>query len=178
MLMLPATVLTLLQVTDAEDAYQAIVDDEFVDEGQPCVFWVDWREDEQDIVLYVESILRTGSLHSEVVECGSELGYEMYISLFDRREQVPLVGDVADRHHALVTLNRILHPEHEIRWCVDSDGSDTLAFVVLPNSAWMEAEEQFPDAVRRRFGKIYGRPNLFTDSPSAIRASLNLSNGP
>ncbi|WP_228277599.1 hypothetical protein [Acinetobacter dispersus] len=47
---------------------------------------------------------------------------------------IPYQGEGADRDTTLKALNQILQPDYEIRFCMASDGSDTLAFLPLPSS--------------------------------------------
>ena len=78
--------------------------------------------------------------------------------------KVPLTYSLADRHITLWALNHLLAPDYEVRFCVDSNGADTLAFLPLPAVEWGRLEQEFgADAVARRFYRIKGRPNLFTD---------------
>jgi len=127
------------------------------------VFWVDWRDEDDQIVSYCESILQTWKLSAEVVDAENEAGFEMYINYKDRRVKVPLVIGTEDRHITLCTLNEVLSPDHEIRLCVDSNGSDTLAFLPLSSDTWCDLDTQYGDAVTKRFYKFQTKPNVFTD---------------
>lgn len=158
--MVPATVEQLL-LTETEEAVQDLLSDE------GSVFLVDWREEDDAIVACCETILKTGDLSAEVVEINAKPGFEMYISHRGRRVRVPLVVGIEDRHITLHTLNELLKPEFEIRVCVDSHGSDTLAFLPLDAAEWSALEARFGDSVDRHFRKVEERPNLFTDHWSA-----------
>jgi len=57
-----------------------------------------------------------------------------------------------------------LAPEYEIRFCIDSNGSDTLAFLPLPVATWAELETSHGPAVSRHFYRLAERPNVFTDT--------------
>jgi hypothetical protein len=128
------------------------------------VFWVDWREGEGDIVRYCEAVLQTGSLTAEQVRSATPRGSDLFISCGGRRARAPLINGPEDRHIALCALNQVLTPDYEIRFCIDSNGSDTLAFLPLPSAQWAELEQRYGAAVGRRFYRITERPNLFTDS--------------
>ena len=128
-----------------------------------AVFWVDWREEDEAIAGYCETILRTGALSAELVDTDDELGFALHLSYRNRRVKAPLVAGTEDRHITIHALNEILAPDYEIRVCTDSRGMDTLAFVPLAAQDWRSLEARFPEVVRRRFRKIEQRPNLFTE---------------
>lgn len=69
----------------------------------------------------------------------------------------------ADRHITLHTLNELLKAAFEVRVCVASNGSDTLAFLPLPADDWSALERRFGAKVAKHFRRIEQRPNLFTD---------------
>lgn len=110
---------------------------------ETAVFLVDWREEDDAIAEYCERILQTGSLSAEVVEIDDDPGFTVRLTFGDRTLDVPLVGGLEDRHITLLTLNKLLHPDYEIRMCMDSHGSDTLAFLPLPSTEWVDLETQF-----------------------------------
>jgi hypothetical protein len=68
-----------------------------------------------------------------------------------------------DRHITLCSLNEALKPDYEVRFCIDSNGSDTLSFLPLPTSTWKDLEANYGEAVGQRFYQLKDRPNLFTD---------------
>ena len=154
--MIPNTVEQLL-VTESESALQSMLGD------RQSVFFVDWREEDSAIVEYCESILKTDDLAAEMVEIDTEPGFEIYISHRGQRVRVPLVVGLEDRHITLFTLNELLKPAFEIRVCVDSNGSDTLAFLPLSSSDWSALEHRFDAKVAKHFRRIDERPNLFTE---------------
>ena len=140
-----------------EAAIRALFDDD------ATVFWVDWREGEGDIVRYCEAVLHTGKLSAEQVRASTPRGNDLFISYNGRRVRAPLINGYEDRHIALCTLNQVLAPDYEIRFCIDSNGSDTLAFLPLPVAKWAELEQRYGAAVSRHFYRYGERPNLFTD---------------
>ncbi len=141
----------------SREAIEALFDDETV------VFWVDWREEEESIVWSCENVLKTGSLSAEVVEVKTGEGCEVYIQYYDKRIKIPLTYSMDDRHIAICSLNDILAPDYEVRFCIDSNNSDTLAFVPLTVNDWSEFERDYGDKLSKRFYKIAVKPNLFTD---------------
>ena len=132
-------------------------------ENEQTVFWVDWRHEDEEIANDCEAILQTGRLSGELVETDADPGFEIYICYKDKRVKVPLTVSPQDRHITLCSLNEALAPDYEVRFCIDSNGSDTLAFLPLPTSTWAELEGRYGGRVDERFYKIASRPNLFTD---------------
>lgn len=140
-----------------QDAIRALLDDDSI------VLWIDWRQEDATIAESCELILRTGHLSGQLVDVDSDEGFEVYLQYQDRRVKVPLSYSGDDRHITLSALNRVLAPDYEVRFCIDSYGSDTLAFLPLSCEQWAGLERQYGEAVGRRFYKIADRPNLFTN---------------
>jgi hypothetical protein len=130
---------------------------------ESTVFWIDWSQEDERIVDACEGVLQTGRLAGELVETDREGGYEVYIRYGEKRMKVPLTYTPGDRHVTLCTLNEVLSPDYEVRYCIDSHGSDSAAFLPLPTGLWTELEGRYGDAVFRRFSQMSARPNLFTD---------------
>ena len=64
---------------------------------------------------------------------------------------IPYQGEGADRDTTLKALNQILQPDYEIRFCVASDGSDTLAFLPLPSSLWQQLDQKYSNSIHQLF---------------------------
>jgi hypothetical protein len=148
---------TAVLESPTEEAVRALLDDD------STVFWIDGRQEDETIAESCESVLQSGRLSGELVEVDSADGYDVFIQFGHRRERVPLSYSDGDRHITLCVLNRVLAPEYEVRFCIDSNGSDTLAFLPLPPEQWAELERRYGEAVGRRFYRFSDRPNLFTD---------------
>jgi hypothetical protein len=140
----------------AREAYQALQQD------KTTVFWVDWREEDDAIVRYCESVLQTGNLAAEVVNDETGEGSALSIRYDAKNIKVPLSDSPDDRHIAICALNDALSPDYEVRFCIDSNGSDTLAFVPLPQTTWRELEEEHGQKLNKHFYQIAITPNLFT----------------
>ena len=149
--------ITTMLAAPGEESVSALLDDD------STVFWVDWREDDADIVSYCEGLLQTGSLASEWVNANTPVGVDLYISHKGKRLRVPLVIGPEDRHITLCALNEVLAPDFEVRFCIDSNGNDTLAFLPLPTAKWKELESTYGETVDSHFHKLTKSPNVFTD---------------
>jgi hypothetical protein len=154
--MIPESVHQLLR-SPSDETVTALLED------NAAVFNVDWREEDDAIVEYCESVLGTGTLAAQVFDIDEDPGFEMYISYAGQGTKVPLVVGHEDRHITLLTLNRVLAPEYEVRVLVDSNGSDTLTFLPLSSADWSALEAKYGASVAAHFRRIEEKPNLFTD---------------
>lgn len=149
--MIPQPLVRMLSHSTEENVEAVLEDDS-------CVFMVDWRGDDDAIVRDCEDILLTGVLSAEMTWAPMEL----FIIYRGQRHRVPLVIGAGDRHITLHTLNQVLAPDFEIRWCRAMEGDDTLGCIPLSANDWRELEKQFGSKVADHFGLIQERPNLFT----------------
>jgi len=140
-------VLTRVIESPTEDAIKALLEDENM------VFWVDWGEEDDAIIEYCESLINTGALRGDLVDVDNGAGFELYINYREKRMKVPLVIGPEDRHITILTLNAILRPEYEIRYCIDSSDSDSAAFLPLSSAVWNELEKRYGNRVNKRFYK-------------------------
>ena len=69
-----------------------------------------------------------------------------------------------DRHTTLLVLNRVLHPEYEIRFVNKSTDGEQVAFVPLSANDWLVLEQQHGSAaVGAAFAPIREHPNFFSE---------------
>lgn len=122
---------------------------------------VDWREMDEDIISYCEEIINTKSLSVELDDCDNKQGFTLTIYYKDKSLIVPYQSDGADRDTTLLALNEILQPDYEIRFCVESNGSDTLVFMPLPKLLWQQLEDKYPDQVAKLFEKFTSSSEFF-----------------
>lgn len=142
-------------------------------ETDDLIFWVDWREEDEAIIDYCESILNTGHLTTSVKTVDNEMGFEMTIHFNGRNTIVPYIGKGADRDTTLTTLNSVIQPGYDIRFCCDSDGSDTLAFLPLTQHEWQELENEFGKKVDYYFNKMPQGATFFNVSMDAMMKRMN-----
>jgi hypothetical protein len=109
--------------------------------------WVDWRDDAADLLGYFAGYFPDGELRVS----GNQT---IAIRFRGRRTTMKRREDPGDKHRALLALVRVLEPEFEMRLAADSLGGDTLAFAVLPTSAWRDLEQAHREAVARAFHVI------------------------
>jgi hypothetical protein len=146
-----ADISTYLESGRASAFYELFEDDD------PMV-WIDWREDDSDLVAAFARVLRMDDLSAEFVneDCDLLIQYRGQ----DHRVQYPEPG-AADRDTTICHLNQLLMPDHEIRFCIATDGNDTLAFLPLPARHWAALEAEFPDQLHPFFEKIGPNSRIF-----------------
>ncbi len=132
--------------------------------NEDAFFQVDHREDDDAIVQYCEAILQTGRLHGSCINTGTREGFEIHIAYAGRTVKVPLTYSAADRHITIHTLNQLLSPHFEIRYCIDSDGDDAATFAPLTRADWEALNKRHGAKLDRHFYRIREKPILFTDS--------------
>ncbi len=136
--------------------------DNFYDNDIDAIaMWVDWREEDENIVTYCEDILQTHVLSVKTVNADHERGFETIISYKDQETFIRYRGIGADRDTTLITLNQVLHPEFEIRLCKESLGNDTLCFLPLLQEQWHFFETRYPEQVREKFEIITSNSKMF-----------------
>ena len=68
---------------------------------------------------------------------------------------------VADRNTTIIAFNNLLQPEHELRLCNASQGSDTLGLIALPAADWASLEHKYLAACALQFSAIDNAAVIF-----------------
>ena len=152
--------------------------------GAPGVFWVDWREADEDIIA-----LAAACFGGDVAGNSDELKAQwiegkLHVSFRDRLLLVPLEFKPGEQDLTLLALNRALAPDFEIRHIKASAGGDSAAFMLLRRDKWVELETSGAAKVDAAFGRLEPGSSLFApgDQPTPgavtaaddLRASLSL----
>lgn len=142
---------------------QNFFDENFCDDSDiyKIAMWIDWREEDDNIINYCEDILQTGQLSVKTLDAENERGFETIITYKNQEISIPYKGKGADRDTTIKTLNQTIQSEFEIRLCKESIGSDTLCFIPLTNEQWNELDEKYPKQMREKFEKISTETKLF-----------------
>lgn len=123
-------------------------------------FWVDWRSDPEEIVEECARRLGDRTLVAEWVSDAMEIRHGARVERLV--ESSP--------HGTLRAVNALLSPGHEARFVWASDGSDTLAFVMLAASEWEELEREVgAERMERAFLRLAERPDVFKDRLRGLR---------
>lgn len=117
---------------------QMTVDDFF---ESSAVVWVDWREDDSDLIEYFNDLMKE-PIEVQMLDNAQPYGDDILLKKGDKACQIPY-QEVMDRDTTIKYFNDCIQPEYEIRWFVESLGSDTLGFVLLPSHDWQALAEEF-----------------------------------
>ncbi|RZK56114.1 MAG: hypothetical protein EOO91_12740 [Pedobacter sp.] len=147
-----------LKTQDQEFFNDNLCDDEDIYE---IAMWIDWREEDENIINYCEDILQTEQLSVETLDAENERGFDTIITYNNQEISIPYKGNGADRDTTIKTLNLSIQSEFEIRLCKESLGSDTLCFVPLTNKQWNELDKNYPKQVNEKFEKITTETKMF-----------------
>lgn len=105
------------------------------------LIWIDWREEDESIVKYVSN--RIGKeIKIEHQNNGKPYGDDLIIGYGEKRVMMPY-EEKMERDTTISTLNKLIMPDYEIRWFIESLGGDTLAYLVLSKAEWEALENEF-----------------------------------
>ena len=105
------------------------------------IVWIDWREDDEDIISYFNDLLEE-QVEVQTVDNGKPYGPDIVLSKDGKQLQIPY-GQEKDRDTTIKYFNDFVKEEYEVRWFVESLGDDTLGFIVLPAAEWQKLEDDF-----------------------------------
>ncbi|NIE96254.1 hypothetical protein F3J02_07135 [Acinetobacter sp. Tr-809] len=147
------TLIESILQSNTEEAYSEVFE-QYDGDIYQILMIVDWREEDEAIVEYCENILQTGSLGTETQNADNPQGFMITLYYRDQALIIPYQGEGADRDTTLKALNQILQPDYEIRFCVISDGSDTLEFLPLPQSLWQKLDQKYSHNIDQFFRRF------------------------
>lgn len=132
-------------------------------EKEKKLVWIDWREYDEEIINYVESVIHSEKLIGKIENVDNKMGFDIIIEWEGKEYKISYLNEEgSDRDTTIKTLNKIIQPEYEIRLFMESLGSDTLAFVPLSKEEWEELEKEFgEEKVNYYFSKIKDNSKMF-----------------
>lgn len=137
-----------------------------------AIIWIDWREDDEDVVNYFNDMIDE-PIDIQTVSNGKPYGDDIMLKKGDKELQIPY-GDEKNRDVTIKYFNDFVKPDYEVRWFIESLGDDTLGFTVLSGAEWAKLEDEFgADTIRYYFEPINLESNMFnlnTDEVSALLA--------
>ena len=138
-----------------------------------AIIWIDWREDDEDVVNYFNDMMDE-PIDIQTVNNGKPYGDDIVLQKGDKELQIPY-GDEKDRDVTIKYFNDFVQPDYEVRWFVESLGNDTLGFTVLSGAEWAKLNDEFgADTVRYYFESINLESNMFNLSVSEVSTLLEL----
>lgn len=138
-----------------------------------AIIWIDWREDDEDVVNYFNDMMDE-PIDIQTVSNGKQYGDDIVLQKGDKELLIPY-GDEKDRDITIKYFNDFVKPDYEVRWFAESLGDDTLGFTVLSWAEWAKLNDEFgADAVRHYFEPIDVESNMFNLSTDEVFALLAL----
>ncbi|MBF0715681.1 hypothetical protein [Gemelliphila palaticanis] len=124
------------------------------------LIWIDWREYDEDIISYVNEKIED-KIEIVLQDNGKPYGEDIILKHKDKSLMIPY-KEKMDRDTTIKYLNAFIQPKYEIRFCIESLGNDTLAYVVLTKDLWEQLENEFgKEKVRYYFEEINLQSKMF-----------------
>ena len=138
-----------------------------------AIIWIDWREDDEDVVRYFNDMMDE-PIDIQTVSNGKPYGDDIVLQKGDNELLIPY-GDEKDRDVTIKYFNDFVQPDYEVRWFTESLGNDTLGFTVLSGAEWAKLNDEFGvDTVRYYFEPINLESNMFNLDMDEVSALLEL----
>lgn len=128
-----------------------------------ALIWVDWRDFDESIIEYFnEKLPDEDKIQFECVDTEKERGVDIFLHKSGIRTAIPYADDCTDRDTTLKSIQEYVSPKYQIRWYMDSLGSDTLAFCIGLTSQQEQLEQEFgPEKVTYYFTPIQAGSIMF-----------------
>ena len=138
-----------------------------------AIIWIDWREDDEDVVNYFNDMMDE-PIDIQTVSNGKSYGDDIVLQKGDKELLIPY-GDEKERDVTIKYFNEFVKPDYEVRWFTESLGNDTLGFTVLSGAEWAKLNDEFgADTVRYYFEPINLDSNMFNLDMDEVFALLAL----
>ncbi len=138
-----------------------------------AIIWIDWREDDEDVVRYFNDMIDE-PINIQTISNGKPYGDDIVLKKDDKELLIPY-GDEKDRDVTIKYFNEFVKPDYEVRWFTESLGNDTLGFTVLSGAEWVKLDDEFGvDAVRYYFEPINLESDMFNLGMDEVFALLAL----
>lgn len=130
-------------------------------EERKIVHWIDWGDNDEWIIEDVAKYLHIDDLKFEIVKADNYYGYDLFILYQGKKVKIVFEGDGILRDITLRTLNQVIKPNYEIRFCIDSLGGDTLAFIPLTQNEVTILAEKFGEISEQKLQEITAHSQMF-----------------
>jgi len=109
------------------------------------IFWVDWREYDEDIVSYVnDELSEEDQIEWATTPSEKEGALDIVTLKKDKKEEViPYNENGWDRDTTLKSIGKFIDDKYKLCWFKSSLGGDTLGFVVIENDGWEKLIAEF-----------------------------------
>jgi hypothetical protein len=126
-------------------------------QGVDGVFWVDWREADDDIVSLASKAIPGIDLAPVWIDGKLNIRFQGKLT------EIPLKFKPGEQDITLRSLNQAIAPALEIRFVRASDGGDTIALIILDKKSWAELESDYGAKVAEAFQKLESNNSFFDD---------------
>ena len=124
------------------------------------LIWVDHREYDEDIISYVNEKIEE-KIEIVLQDHGKAYGEDIYLNHKEKSCMIPY-KEKMDRDTTIKSINEFIQAKYEIRFCIESLGNDTLAFVILTKDLWKQLENEFgKEKVSYYFEEINPQSKMF-----------------
>ena len=107
------------------------------------LIWVDWRDFDDSIIKYFNDKLPDeDKIQFECVEIEKEREIDIFLCKNGVKTAIPYAEDRTDRDTTLKSIQEYVSPKYQVRWYMDSLGSDTLVFCIGLTSQWEQLEQE------------------------------------
>lgn len=138
------------------------------------LIWIDWREYDESIIRYFNNKLPDADkIQFKCIEIEKKREIDIILKKDNFTITIPYADDCTDRDTTIKSIQKYLSPNYQIRWYLDSLGSDTLAFCIYSTDQWQKLENEFGiDKVAYYFAPIHQNSIMFEMDMDEIFALL------
>lgn len=131
------------------------------------VIWIDWGDEEDEIVEALQDHIGLDELQASIDDADNEFGYEVKITLGKNSVTVNPNGELHSLHATLNAVDELL-TDYQVRFVTPTNGSDTIAVAVEKNSDWDSLYQEFGRMVNETFCPIREIPDLMNTPGNEI----------
>jgi len=141
------------------------------------IFWVDWREYDEDIMSYVnDELSEEDQIEWKTIPSEKEGALDTVILKNDEKEAViPYDEDAWDRDTTLKSIGKFIDDKYKLCWFKPSLGGDTLGFVVIENEDWEKLIAEFgEEKLKFYFSPVTEENEMFNLSMDQVFSLIEL----
>jgi hypothetical protein len=112
-------------------------------DGVDGVFWVDWREADENIVDLVAQLVGNDKSSQDRLLSPFWKDGKLYVKFRAELTEIPLKFEPGEQYITLAAINNAISPEYQIRYISASEGGDAVAFMILTAHALSELVGEF-----------------------------------
>ena len=91
-----------------------------------AIIWIDWREDDEDVVNYFNDMMDE-PIDIQTVSNGKSYGDDIVLQKGDKELLIPY-GDEKERDVTIKYFNDFVQPDYEVRWFTESTVNPSVSF--------------------------------------------------